>query len=114
MGEWSTDKRMGEWKWNEDRIRRRREGKGGIYLSVQAKLVLFDVPEWQKNNNGYKMSVCVVTKWLQNECVCVFVCVCVCVWGGGGGGEGEKPFLFIEKYENYIFSVALMSLLSTS
>ena len=49
--------------------------------------------------------------------MCVYVCVCV--WGGGGGGrrEGESRrlfFFFIEKYENYIFSVALMSLLSMS
>ena len=41
----------------------------------------------------------------------------MCVWGGGGGGGGEgenRRLFFFFKYENYIFSVVLMSLLSMS
>ena len=64
----------------EDRIRRRREGERG-YLSVQAKLVLFDAlthkPERQEN--------------LENKCVYV----CVCVGGGWKGRRDQKAFLFV-------------------
>ena len=68
-------KENGRMEGEEDRIRRR-EGERG-YLSVQAKLVLFDAlthkPERQEN--------------LEN--------MCVCVCGGGKGRRDQKAFLFV-------------------
>ena len=72
---------MGEWKGEEDRMRQNeKERRERGYLSVQAKLVLFDAlthkPERQENNNDKK-----------------YVCVCVCVLGGGGRkGESRRVF----------------------